>query len=271
MKCFITGASGMLGEALIRSLDREGMDNQKDPHSLMLIDKMSISQRIIPIDILEHEKIGEAVHNFRPDIIFHLAAETNVDLCETKPEYCFQINAEATKFLAETALINNCVFVYISSAAVFPGTREEPYKEEDEVGPVNIYGRSKLLGEEAVRKTLKKYFIIRAGWMFGGGALDKKFIQKIFSQISNGVTSLKVVNDKYGSPTYTMDLAQNMLDLIKTPKYGLYHMSNGGIASRYEIAREMLKLLNKVNGTGDEPYAGLERCTGSILYRVDKK
>ena len=133
--------------------------------------------------------------------------------------------------------------VYVSTAGVFDGTKDL-YSEDDIPHPVNIYGKSKLEGEETVRKHLKKFFIVRAGWMMGGGPLkDKKFVNKIMKQLREGKKKLFVVDDKLGCPTYTYDFAETLVPLINANHYGLYHMVGEGSGSRFEVAEELLALL----------------------------
>lgn len=134
--------------------------------------------------------------------------------------------------------------LYISTAGVFYGDKIEPYNEFDEPRPINIYGRSKLLGEIIVKRLLNKYFIIRAGWMVGGWEIDKKFVYKISRQLLDGKKEINVVNDKYGTPTFTVDFARNLLPLIKTNRYGLYHMANKGWATRYDITNKIVEFMN---------------------------
>ena len=130
--------------------------------------------------------------------------------------------------------------LYISTAGIFDGSKET-YDDWDIPSPLGVYGRSKYLGEQIVQSRLQKYFICRAGWMMGGGKdKDKKFIKKIMDQILAGQDTLYIVNDKLGTPTYTYDFANNVLQLIETPYYGLYNMVCGGTTGRLEIATEIL-------------------------------
>jgi dTDP-4-dehydrorhamnose reductase len=135
--------------------------------------------------------------------------------------------------------------VYISTGGVFDGEKAEPYTEFDAPAPRNVYGHAKLAGERLVRQHLRKYFIVRAGWMIGGGpAVDKKFVGKILHLIREGTPELQVVNDKFGSPTFAKDFAASLSKIAATGVYGLYHRVNGGGAvSRYDIALEIVRLV----------------------------
>jgi len=143
--------------------------------------------------------------------------------------------------------------VYISTIGVFYGDKLEPYTEFDTPNPINIYGRSKLEGEKIVQNLLKKYYIVRAGWMVGGGPKkDKKFIGKIIKQM-NETNRLKAVNDKVGSPTYTVDFSRCLTDLIETGYYGLYHCTNKGYCSRFDVAKKIVDLLGRSADVTVEP------------------
>ncbi|MDD5270984.1 MAG: NAD(P)-dependent oxidoreductase, partial [Candidatus Omnitrophica bacterium] len=134
--------------------------------------------------------------------------------------------------------------VYISTGAVFDGEKEGGYKETDKPNPISIYGMSKLKGEESVRSLLKKYFIVRAGWMIGGHNKDKKFVWKIV-QLLNTKKEISVVTDKTGSPTFTTDFSKGIVDIVKSGKYGLYHCVNKGICTRYDIAVKIAEYLGR--------------------------
>jgi dTDP-4-dehydrorhamnose reductase len=139
--------------------------------------------------------------------------------------------------------------VYTSTLGVFYGDKPEPYTEFDEPNPINVYGRSKLEGEKIVQALLNKFYTVRAGWMVGGGPKkDKKFIGKIIRQI-NETTTLKAVNDKIGSPTYTYDFSRCLADLIETGFYGLYHCTNKGVGSRFDVAKKIVEFMGRTDVT----------------------
>jgi dTDP-4-dehydrorhamnose reductase len=244
LKILLTGAAGMLASAIMREIESEGIAvfgssiniGKSDIH-LRLADIQKIDVRVL-------EDVSDWAKSEKPDFIFHLAAETDVDLCEKSPEHAYRTNYIGTENVALVCQKHDIPLLYISTGAVFNGRSGEPYTEFDEPEPINVYGRSKLAGEIAVQRFVKKYFIIRAGWMIGGWEIDKKYVFKIVRQLLEGRKEIRAVNDKFGSPTFTADFARNLLPLIKTERYGLYHMANKGSASRYDIAVKIAELMN---------------------------
>jgi dTDP-4-dehydrorhamnose reductase len=177
------------------------------------------------------------------DFVFHLAAETDVDLCEKQSDHAYRVNTLGTENVALVCQEYNIPMLYISTAGVFFGDKQEPYTEFDIPKPANVYGDSKLQGEWIVKNLLDRYFVIRAGWMIGGWEIDKKFVYKIVRQLKEGKRELKVVADKFGSPTFTKDFANNLMNVVNTKRYGLYHMTNKGTCSRYEIAVKVVEFM----------------------------
>jgi dTDP-4-dehydrorhamnose reductase len=224
----VTGAKGMVGSYLKEVYPKE---------ELYLTD-------IEELDICKKEEVFSTIERVRPSMIIHLAAETNVDRCEIEIDHAYRVNFLGTYFIALACQKYDLVMVYISTGGVFDGKKIEPYTEFDTPNPLSIYGKTKLEGEHAVTSLLNRYFIIRAGWMIGGGKKDKKFVGKIV-QLMNEKNEISVVNDKFGTITYAKELVLNMQELIKTKFYGLYHMANSGVCSRYDIALEIAKILNK--------------------------
>ena len=236
MKIFLTGASGMLAAEVIPQLEADG-------HKVIETDLRPRLDRIIPLDITDLDQVKKEISAVRPDYVFHLAAETNVDLCEQKPDLAFRVNTLGTENIALACQEFDVRLLYISTAGVFGGKKKEPYTEFDIPDPANIYGHSKLQGEHIVKNLLSRYFIIRAGWMVGGWEIDKKFVYKIVQQILEGRKELRVVCDKFGSPTFTRDFAGNLMNVINTNRYGLYHMTNRGTCSRYEVAVKIVEFM----------------------------
>lgn len=195
------------------------------------------------LDVRDFNKINELTKKFNPDLIFHLAALTNLEYCENNMEDANNTNFIATRNIAKLCKGLDIPLVYISTAGVFDGTKKI-YSEEDIPNPINVYGKTKYYGEIAVENILKKYFIVRAGWMIGGGRKDKKFVSYILKQISEGKREFNVVSDSGGTPTYTKDFAKNLELLINTNFYGKYHMACLGWANRVEIAKEILETIN---------------------------
>ena len=206
-------------------------------------DNEILSTDIQTLDVRKSQKVMQIVQAFRPDVIVHLAAATDVDRCEQDPDWAFQTNALGTQNIALACQKYDSVMVYISSAAVFNGDKPTPYTEFDVPNPINVYGRSKLAGEQITASLLKRFYIVRAGWMIGGGTKDKKFVGKIASALESGTKQIKAVDDKIGSPTYAKDLFGGIAGLLETDQFGLYHHANAGSCSRYEVAMEIQRIM----------------------------
>lgn len=229
MKVLITGADGMLGNEILKAFE---------DWDIVTTDKEELDVRFWS-DIQENLQLY--------DLIIHLAAETDLEICEKMPEHAYFTNTTGTQNMVELAKICDCPIVYISTAGIFDG-KKEIYEDDDKPNPRNHYGRSKYYGELIVR-AYPKHYVFRAGWMIGGGQhLDKKFINKIYKQIKSGTREIFALEDVYGSPTYTKDLARTIKyaldnDLV----YGAYNCSGKGRCSRYEVAQVVLDTLNLVN------------------------
>ena len=237
MKLLVTGAAGMLGSALCPALNQRG-------HKVFATDLAAIDE-IDCLDVRDNSQINKIINEINPDMILHLAAETDVDRCELEPEHAFLTNTIGTQNVALACQKQNIVMVYISTIGVFYGDQIEPYSEFDNPNPINVYGRSKLEGEKIVQNLLQRYYIVRAGWMVGGGPKrDKKFIGKIIKQIKEK-SVLKAVNDKIGSPTYTVDFSKSLTDLIETGYYGLYHCTNKGYCTRFDVAKKIVDFMGR--------------------------
>ncbi len=234
MNILLTGASGMLASDVVPQLLRQG-------HSVIQTDLRPRTAEISLLDITHRAEVVEIIERVRPDYIFHLAAETDVDLCEKDPDHAFATNTIGTENIALVCQAYDIPLLYISTAAVFSGYKPLPYTEFDSPQPANVYGDSKLQGEIIIQRLLSRYFIIRAGWMIGGWLIDKKFVYKIVQQLCDGKKELSVVNDKFGSPTFTTDFAANLMRVIQTKRYGLYHMANRGTCSRFDIATKIVE------------------------------
>ena len=236
-KTLVTGANGMLGTALCNTLRKHG-------YKVMATDINVNGGNIQYLDVTDRAGVMAALKKFQPAMVFHLAAETDVDKCEQEVEHAYLVNTMGTENVALACQQTDLLMIYISTAAVFDGTKPEPYTEFDNSSPVNVYAKTKLEGERIVERLLNKYFIIRAGWMIGGGRKDKKFVAKIVELLSQK-KELLAVNDKFGSPTFTEDMVECMLPLINTARFGTYHMANKGACSRYEIACRILEYMGK--------------------------
>lgn len=232
-KILITGAGGMLGSYAPHAFPGD---------ELVLTDVLPGYSHL---DVRQPERVMTAVADSRPDLVLHLAAATDVDRCEQDPDDAYHTNAVGTQNVALACRAHNVPLVYISTAGVFWGDKPEPYIEFDPPRPMNVYGHSKLGGEHIVSSILDRYYIVRAGWMIGGGHLDKKFVGKVSSLVLAGRSPLSVVDDKFGSPTYGKDLLNGINQLLETGYYGLYHMVNQGVCSRYEVAQVLCEALGR--------------------------
>ena len=227
MRVLITGAKGMLGTDLCREWQAHGYD-------LCATD-------IQEMDVRDSLQVQKTFADFKPELVLHLAALTDVDGCEREPEQAYRTNTIGTQNVALACQQANVPLVYISTLSVFDGTKCELYTEFDTPNPQSWYSRSKYEGEKIVEHLLQRYYIVRAGWMFGGGHEDKKFVAKII-ELAGQRPELKIVNDKFGSPTYTHDLARALIRLTQTGWFGVYHSVNTGEpCSRYEFAQKVLE------------------------------
>ncbi len=196
------------------------------------------------MDFRDYEAYKADVVNFNPDYLFHLGAFTDLEYCENNVEETYKTNTLSVENACYIANELNLPLLYISTAGIFDG-KKEIYDDWDIPNPLGHYARSKYAGELFVKENVSKYLICRAGWMMGGGPKkDKKFIQKIMSQIKAGKKELFIVDDKDGTPTYTHDFAKNVKVLIEKEFWGLYNMVCGGQTSRYEVTEELIKILN---------------------------
>lgn len=224
MKVLVTGVKGQLGydvmaELARRNIEAIGVD----------IDEMDITDKISVEKV-----IGEAA----PDVVVHCAAYTAVDAAEDNEALCRRVNADGTRNIAEVCKKLDCKMVYISTDYVFDGQGTRPWEPDDERHPLNVYGQTKYEGELAVQEKLSRYFIVRIAWVFGKNG--KNFV-KTMLKLAETHDKLTVVNDQFGSPTYTYDLARLLVDMIQTDKYGIYHATNEGICTWYEFACEIFR------------------------------
>lgn len=240
----------MLGTAVREELLRLG-------HEVMSTELSGDGESTESMDIRDWKAVRDQLRTFEPEIVFHMAAETDVDRCERDPDHAFVTNALGTENVAWGCREQGCTLVYISTANVFDGRKTEPYTEFDEPGSINVYGRSKLEGERSVTSIMDRYFIFRAGWMVGGWEIDKKFVFKIV-QLCRTEKRLKVINDKFGSLTFTVDFARNLMPVIRTGRYGRYHMANKGVGSRLEIAKEVAAHLEMQDSVEIVPVSSLD-------------
>lgn len=227
MKVLVTGVTGQLGYDVARELERRHIEykgvGSKD---------MNLS---VPAEV---EKV---VADYHPDVIIHCAAYTAVDKAEDEYGAAMDVNAKGTLALAKAAKAIDAKLLYISTDYVFDGKGTEPFTVDAPKGPLNVYGLTKLFGEEAVQMVLDKYFIVRISWVFGKNG--NNFI-KTMIRLGKTHNELTVVADQWGSPTYTADLAPLLCDMVETEKYGIYHATNEGITNWAEFAAAIMKGAN---------------------------
>ena len=225
MKVFVTGVKGQLGYDVVNELEKRG-------HTAVGVD-------IDELDITDAAAVEAMLTEVKPDAVIHCAAWTAVDAAEDNIEKCRLVNAGGTENIAKVCKALDCKMMYISTDYIFDGEGTRPWEPDDPVTtPLNVYGLTKYEGEEAVRKYVEKFFIVRIAWVFGKG---KNFIK---TMINLGKTHdrLTVVNDQVGTPTYTYDLARLLVDMIETDKYGNYHATNeGGYITWYDFACEIFR------------------------------
>lgn len=224
MKVLVTGVNGQLGYDVVNELNKRG--------------HMAIGTDIEEMDITDANSVDSVIKGNAPDAVIHCAAYTAVDAAEDNAELCRKINAEGTQNIANVCKELDIKMIYISTDYVFDGEGERAWEPDDERTPLNVYGQTKYEGELAVQNTLDKYFIVRIAWVFGMNG--KNFIKTMLN-LGKTRDSIMVVNDQFGSPTYTFDLARLLVDMVETEKYGIYHATNEGICTWYEFACEIFR------------------------------
>lgn len=242
MRVLITGAAGMLGSAVYPAFVDAGHEVRATDLAPRPVGELSMQR----LDVREADAVRAAVGEMRPDLILHLAAETDLETCERDPAAAYRTNTVGTQHVSAAARDAGAVLVYISTAGVFDGTKTSgPYTEFDGARPINVYGDTKFQGEGIVRTLVPTSFVVRAGWMIGGGDRDHKFVAKVLHQLRDGRRTIHAVTDKLGTPTYTKDFAANLLALVATDGWGLYHMACLGEGSRFDVAVELLRLIGR--------------------------
>ena len=240
MKFFVTGSGGQLGYDVILELKKRGY-------------KDIVAPTFDELDITDRDKVIEMITLVKPDVIFHCAAYTAVDNAEDNKDICFKVNVDGTKNIVDASKMVDAKIIFMSTDYIFDGEKIGEYTEEDSTNPKNVYGESKVLGEELVRGN-PKHFITRISWVFGKNG--KNFI-KTMLELAKTKTELNVVSDQIGSPTYTVDLAKVLVDMSFSSLYGTYNVTNSGYCSWAEFADEIFKKAGKdvlVNHINSEEY-----------------
>lgn len=261
MKYLITGVSGQLGFDIKRELLAQ---NVKKENILALTHE--------EMDITNRETVMNVIVNYKPDVIFHCAAYTAVDKAEENQELAELVNVVGTKNIVDASLKIGAKILYTSTDYVFDGKKEGLYTEEDLVNPQNIYGKTKYLGEEEVKRN-PKHYITRISWVFGENG--NNFV-KTMLKLADKYQELNVVDDQVGSPTYTVDLAKLLVNMAEKDSYGIYHITNEGFCTWAEFAEYIFKINEKkvkVNKVTTEEYlkiTGTKQATRPKNSKLDK-
>lgn len=278
MKVFVTGVGGQLGHDVMNELAKRGYDgvgSDIQPEYSGLQDGSAVTRMpYIQLDITDREAVDRILTEARPDAVVHCAAWTAVDMAEDDAlvEKVRAINAGGTQNIADACKKLDCKMVYLSTDYVFDGQGTEPWQPDcKDYRPLNVYGQTKLEGELAVASTLEKYFIVRIAWVFGLNG--KNFIKTMLS-VGQTHDTVRVVDDQIGTPTYTLDLARLLVDMIETEKYGYYHATNeGGYISWYDFCCEIYRqagMNTKVVPVTTAEY-GLSKAARPFNSRLDKR
>lgn len=240
MKILVTGVKGQLGHDVVLEAARRGIE--------------CVGADIDEFDITDAAQTMDFITRHAPDVVVHCAAYTAVDRAEDDPAACEAVNATGTENIVRAVRAIDAKMIYISTDYIFDGEGDRPFEVNDPAAPKSVYGRTKYMGEEAVRASLTKYFIVRISWVFGvnGGNFVKTMLR-----LAQKTKELRVVNDQIGSPTCTADLAPLLLDMAATDKYGVYHATNEGYCSWYEFAVKIFEYAGidmKVTGVTTEEY-----------------
>ncbi|HIS96090.1 MAG TPA: dTDP-4-dehydrorhamnose reductase [Candidatus Ventricola gallistercoris] len=246
MKVLVTGVGGQLGHDVMNELAARGYDAIGSDIALQysgVADESPVTRMpYMQMDITDAQRVANVLGDVKPDAVMHCAAWTAVDLAEEEKnrDRVRAINAEGTRYIAEQCRKLGCKLMYISTDYVFDGQGSTPWQPDcTSYAPLNVYGQTKLEGELAVRECVEKFFIVRIAWVFG--VSGNNFI-KTMIRLGQTHDALRVVCDQIGTPTYTLDLARLLVDMIETEKYGCYHATNeGGYISWADFAREIFK------------------------------
>ncbi|AAM07129.1 TPA: dTDP-4-dehydrorhamnose reductase [Methanosarcina acetivorans] len=243
IKTLILGANGMLGFDLCKAFP----------------DAIKLTHR--ELDITNRDQVLESILRINPKLVINAAAYTDVEGCEDQQELAFQVNGYGPGYIAEACNKIGAILVHFSTDYVFDGSKKE-YVESDAPNPINIYGHSKLLGEKKIIESMDDYRIIRISWLFG--THGRNFVETML-KLSGEIAEVKVVNDQFGKPTYTVDLAHKISELVELDP-GIYHITNDGICSWYEFASSFIR--NAVPCTSEEFPRKAKRPKYSVLVNT---
>lgn len=277
MKIFVTGVGGQLGHDVVNNAVARGHEcvgsDIAAAYSGIADGSAVASAPYVQLDITDRQAVADVIAELRPDAIIHCAAWTAVDAAEDEAnrDKVHAINALGTQYIAEAAKAVDAKLLYLSTDYVFDGKGTRPWEPDDKCyAPLNVYGQSKLDGELAVAGTLQKFFIVRIAWVFG---LNGKNFIKTMINVGKTHDAVRVVNDQIGTPTYTLDLARLLVDMVETEKYGYYHATNeGGYISWYDFCVEFYRqygLKTTVTPVTTAEY-GLSKAARPENSRLDK-
>ena len=277
MKVLVTGVGGQLGHDVVNELAARGHEavgsDIAESYSGVADGSAVTKAAYVSLDITDAAAVEKVIREVNPEAVIHCAAWTAVDMAEDddKVEKVRAINAGGTKNIALVCKELDCKMIYISTDYVFDGQGTKPWEPDcKDYKPLNVYGQTKLEGEQAVSGLLEKYFIVRIAWVFG---LNGKNFIKTMLNVGKNHDTVRVVNDQIGTPTYTLDLARLLVDMAESEKYGYYHATNeGGYISWYDFTCEIFKQAGygtKVVPVTTEEY-GLSKAARPFNSRLDK-
>ncbi len=220
MKILVTGASGMLGKALVPCLESRGHSVRGMPRE--------------QLDVTNYMQVNDLLRLESPELVIHSAAYTRVDQAESEPDLAYLINGYGTENISVVCNHLNVPMLYLSTDYVFDGEQDRPYQPWDTTRPLSVYGKSKLAGERAVRHHLSRFYIVRTSWLYGPDGSN--FVETILNMTAQR-KQLRVVSDQWGTPTCTLTLSETIADLIATGRWGVYHATDGGVTNWWEFAR----------------------------------
>jgi len=224
VRVLVTGARGQLGADVLKELSSRDIEHK--------------GVDLEDFDIADKQATFDSLKKYHPDTVIHCAAYTAVDKAEDEPELCCKVNVVGTENLAQACRDANAEMIYISTDYVFSGDGNTPYETDSPKGPRSVYGKSKLAGEDAVLRHLERYYIVRISWVFG--QQGNNFVKTMLN-LSQTREEINVVSDQIGSPTYTVDLAVLLCDMVLSKKHGIYHATNEGYCSWAEFAQEIMR------------------------------
>jgi len=230
MKIAVIGANGQLGSEIVSAFLKNGDDVIELNHDKIELEKFEIVERVL--------------FETQPEMIVNTAAMHNLEKCEKEPIKTFMVNGIGLRNLSLVSKIMNCILVHISTDYVFDGRKKAPYLESDYPAPLNVYGNSKLSGENFICSIMQKYFIVRTSGIYGSKPCRAKghnFVELIF-KLAKEQDEIRVVDNEVLTPTYTVNLAKQILNLTMTKKFGLYHATSQGKCSWYEFAKKVLQI-----------------------------